>query len=257
LTIWAELTADEVGAAVAAAGVGLVPVGAVEQHGPHLPTGTDTILATALCEAAAEATGALVLPAIGVGVSYGHGTVLPGTLSLAPEQLATTVRQWAEWAATSGLTRLLFVNAHAGNEAALGIGTDHLRLFRPDLRVGFVTWWNLSDDLRRDMLADGPDAHANRAETSLMLAIAPGLVRTERLRDADDDDRTGGLVFRYTAASLSLTGVTGHPSESSAGQGEDLRARIVAALTDLVGRARTEQPPLGSAKPPDLRRSTQ
>lgn len=252
MTNWAELTAEEIGPAVAAAGVGLVPVGAVEQHGPHLPTGTDTIIATLLCEAAADASGALVLPAIGVGCSYGHGTVLPGTLSLAPEQLAATVRQWAEWAATSGLTRLLFVNAHAGNEAALGIGSDHLRLFRPDLQVGFVTWWNLSDDLRREMLSDGPDAHANAAETSLMLALAPALVRADRRRDADDDDRTGELVFRYTAPSLSQTGVTGYPSRSSVQQGEDLRRRVVAALADLVARGRDEEPPFGRPRPPRL-----
>jgi creatinine amidohydrolase len=91
--------------------VGLVPVGAIEQHGPHLPTGTDTILATAICDAAAARCGAFVLPAIPVGCSYGHGTVLPGTLSLSPELLAQVVRQYAEWAAVSGLRRLLFLNA--------------------------------------------------------------------------------------------------------------------------------------------------
>ncbi|MDQ1701770.1 MAG: creatinine amidohydrolase, partial [Frankiaceae bacterium] len=54
--------------------VGLVPVGAVEQHGPHLPTGTDTIVATAVCNAAADLCDAIVLPAISIGCSYGHGT---------------------------------------------------------------------------------------------------------------------------------------------------------------------------------------
>ncbi len=249
---WAELTADEIGALAGPGAVGLVPVGATEQHGPHLPTGTDTIIATALCAAASAATGAIVLPPIVVGCSYGHGTGLPGTLSLSPAQLAATVRQWAEWAATSNLTRLLFVNAHAGNEAGLSTGTDHLRLHRPDLRVGFVTWWNLSDDLRREMLADGPDAHANQAETSLMRVIAPDLVRLERLADADDEDRTAGLVFRYTAPALSANGVTGRPSASSPQQGAALRSRIIAALTDLVERGRAEEPPFDLPDPPPL-----
>jgi creatinine amidohydrolase len=116
--------------------VGLVPVGALEQHGPHLPTGTDTIIATAMCEAASERCGAPVLPAIPIGTSYGHGTAIPGTISLTPELLAAVVRQYAEWAATSGL-------------------------------------------------ADGVDLHANRAETSVMLAVAPHLVDRERMTSAD------------------------------------------------------------------------
>jgi creatinine amidohydrolase/Fe(II)-dependent formamide hydrolase-like protein len=72
--------------------VGLVPVGATEQHGPHLPTGTDTIIATAVCDLASEATGAPVLPAIPVACSYGHGTLMPGTLSLTPNLLGRRVR---------------------------------------------------------------------------------------------------------------------------------------------------------------------
>ncbi|MDX6230264.1 MAG: creatinine amidohydrolase, partial [Frankiales bacterium] len=85
---WAELTWPEVRDSVTpdqGHAVGLVPVGATEQHGPHLPVGTDTLVAQAICDAASVRTGALVLPALPVGVSYGHGTVLPGTLSLSPE----------------------------------------------------------------------------------------------------------------------------------------------------------------------------
>src|SRR5580698_1133383 len=99
--------------------VGLVPVGATEQHGPHLPTGTDTILASAICDAASAATGAPVLPPIAIGCSFGHGTVIPGTLSLTPEELSATITEVAVWAAYSGLRRLLFVNGHFGNAGAL------------------------------------------------------------------------------------------------------------------------------------------
>src|SRR4051794_23848023 len=114
---WEDRAWPELGG-IDATDVGLVPVGATEQHGPHLPTATDTIIATSLCNRASARTGALVLPAIPVGASYGHGTVLPGTLSLTPELLAAVARQLAEWAAESGLRRLLFVNAHFGNAAS-------------------------------------------------------------------------------------------------------------------------------------------
>jgi creatinine amidohydrolase len=232
--------------------VGLVPVGATEQHGPHLPTGTDTIVAGALCDAVSTRTGAPVLPAIPVACSYGHGTQLPGTLSLTPELLAAVVRQYAEWAATSGLTRLLFVNSHFGNTASLGIATDHLRLFRPDLQVGSVDWWTADPVVAEEAVVDGDDVHAHRAETSLMLVVAPELVHLDRLGAADDEDRTADLVFRYTAPALSTNGVTGRPSEATEELGRLLLDRTVAAIAAMVERGRTEKPPLGPAPVPPL-----
>jgi creatinine amidohydrolase len=230
--------------------VGLVPVGATEQHGPHLPTGTDTIVATALCDGVSEATGAPVLPAIPVACSYGHGTQLPGTLSLSPELLAAVVRQYAEWAAASGLMRLLFVNSHFGNTASISIATDHLRLFRPDLQVGSVDWWTADPVVAEEAVREGADVHAHRAETSLMLVVAPELVHLDRLAAADDPDRTDGLVFRYTAPALSTNGVTGKPSEATEELGRLLFDRTITAIAEMVERGRAEKPPLGPAPPP-------
>jgi creatinine amidohydrolase len=232
--------------------VGLIPVGATEQHGPHLPTGTDTIIASALCSQASEMTGAPVLPVIPVAVSYGHGTKLPGTLSLTPELLAAVARQYVEWAATSGLNRLLFVNAHFGNSAALGIATDHLRLFRPDIQVGVIDWWSITPEVAVEMTVDGTDVHANRAETSVMLAIAPSMVDLDRLASSDDADRTDGLVFRYTAPALSTNGVTGSPSLATAALGRRLFDAAVAAVAERIERGRIEKPPLGPAPFPTL-----
>jgi len=224
--------------------VGLVPVGATEQHGPHLPTGTDTIIAAALCDAASAATGAPVLPPVAIGCSYGHGTELPGQLSLSPRLLAAVLRGYAHWAAESGLRRLLFVNAHFGNVGALLSATDDLRFHRPELRVGIANWWSLDPLVSAEMVADGDDVHANRAETALMMHIAPELVHLGRLRDADDPDRTGALVFRYTAPALTTNGVTGRPSEATPELGAKLFGLTVDALVDRVRRGRVEAPPL-------------
>ena len=249
---WAELTWPEVGQSLSGEGhpVGLVPVGATEQHGPHLPVGTDTLVAQAICDAASARTGALVLPALPVGVSYGHGTVLPGTLSLSPELLAALIKQYALWAAMSGLNRLLFVNAHLGNSATIGIATDVLRLHHPELRVGAIDWWSCDPEVNALTTANGEDIHANRAETALVMAIAPDLVRAELVADADDEDRTSGLVFRYTAPALSLHGVTGRPSEATAELGQTLLDLIADAVATRVVRGRTEEPPLGVAPLP-------
>lgn len=243
---WEDLTGPEVAGVLEARPieVGLLPVGATEQHGPHLPTGTDTTIAVGLAEAVSARTGAPVMPAVNVSCSFGHGRTLAGTLSLPPELLAHAVRSVVEWAACSGLTRVLAVNAHMGNAAGLGVAGDHLRLERPDLRFGVVHWWEASAEVAAETGADGHDIHANRAETSLMLALAPESVRPGPMATADDEDRTGNLVFRYTAESLSTNGVTGRPSEATPVLGQRLLALTVDALCDMVERGRAEEPPL-------------
>ncbi len=248
---WEHLTSPEVATLLAAHPneIGLLPVGATEQHGPHLPTGTDTIIATGLARGVSARTGALVLPALSVACSFGHGRLLAGTLSVAPELLASQVRALADWAASSGLRRILAINAHMGNASGLGVAADHLRLERPDLRFGIVHWWQASAEVAAEAAIDGDDVHANRAETALMLALAPNAVRRDLIGAADDEDRTAGLAFGYTAASLSTNGVTGRPSEATAELGDRLAAGIVSALVGIVERARVEQPPLVAHAP--------
>jgi len=246
LARWSDLAWPELGARFEArpTDVGLLPVGATEQHGPHLPAGTDTILATAIAEAVSGLTGAVVLPPIPYGCSYGHGDQLPGTISLTPEDLASVVRQALEWAGRSGLRRALVINAHFGNTASLMVATDHIRFHRPDLRAGVVSWWTADPEVAAATLADGEDIHANRSETSLMLAVCPELVHMDRMAGADDPDRTAGLVFRYTATSLSTNGVTGRPSEATAEEGQYLLDRVVTAIAARVEKGRREEPPL-------------
>ncbi len=228
--------------------VALLPVGATEQHGPHLPTGTDTLVARGLCEATSAVTGAPVLPAVALGCSYGHGTDLPGTLSLPPERLSDLVVDVVRWAAASGVRRVLAVNGHFGNQAALSVAGDHLRHDHPDLRFGVLNWWTLTPAITAQTLADGEDVHANRAETALMMALAPEHVRLDQLPLADDEDRTEGLVFRYTAPALSRNGVTGRPSEATVELGSWLLAEVVEVLGDAVHRGRVEEPPLAGRR---------
>jgi creatinine amidohydrolase len=244
--IWAELTEGQVREAITPSTVGLLPVGAIEQHGPHLPTATDTIIAKHLVGQAVDRGGAIALPPLPIGVSYGHGTRLGGTLSVSPTQLAAQVVAVAEWAFHSGLRRLLIVNAHMGNAAALDVATDELRRRDDVARVAYRTWWRLSPALEQVMFADGQDTHANRAETSMIRAIAPHLVREDRVADADDPDRTGDLVFRYTAPVLSTNGVTGRPSEGTVEEGHALIAEATDRIAELVERGSREEPPLGA-----------
>lgn len=226
----------------------LLPVGAMEQHGPHLPLNTDTVIAESTCQLASALTGAPVLPALGYSVSLGHTVKWPGTFSLFHETLMLTVREIARWAADSGWKRLLIVNSHYGNDAALRCAVDRLRHdLGGSLLVATRNTWNLSEGIAGRFTHDAADWHANEAETSLMLFLDPAAVVQERVNTADDPDRTMGCVFPHRVAHTSLNGVTGRPSLGTAEQGALLISQMGEALADLIERARGEEPPLSWA----------
>lgn len=221
----------------------LLPIGATEQHGPHLPLNTDTLIATASCHYASAQTGAPVLPALSFTVSLGHTEKWPGTFALMHETLMSTVREIATWAVASGWKRLLIINSHFGNDAPLRCAVDRLRFdFVGKLLVAVRNTWALTQSIAAHFTHDAADWHANEAETSLLLHVAPQLVRTERIED--DPDRTSGCVFPHMVPHTSKNGVTGAPSLATAERGAALLREIGDALVALIERARTEQPPL-------------
>jgi creatinine amidohydrolase len=188
---------------------------------------------------------AVVLPPLAFGASFFHGTRLAGTVAFSGEETAVTAGLVAEACVDSGFRRLIFVNGHVGNAAALWIACDRFRREFPDLRIGVMQWWDLTPDIARRATEDAADWHANAAETSIMLALRPELVDTDKMRDADDPDRTEGAVFRYAVQHVSTNGVTGYPSRASKSMGLELWQDVVAAARDLVERAHSEKPPLG------------
>ncbi len=246
--LWDTLTWEEIGS-LRRAGVELclLPVGATEQHGPHLGVGMDTCNAAKLCEAVSRITGVPVLPALPYGCSLGHSRRWPGTIALQPQTLMTTVVEIFDWLQSAGFVRLLLVNGHVTNAAPLRCALEIIRSRWDRAMVGLCDVAEISPRVRADFFADAQDWHANAAETALMMAIAPQLVRPDRIADADDEDRTGALVFAHPVNRTSKNGVTGFPSRATRQQGESLFQMMVADLAALVRRAMTEQPPLAQS----------
>ena len=242
---WAELTWEEIGRLPAQGrDAAILPVGATEQHGPHLGTGMDSALAERLCVAVAARTRVPMLPLLPYGCSLGHSRRWPGTLALSPQTLIAVVTEIGDWLHASGFRRFFIVNTHVTNAAPLRCALEILRSRYDDLLVAVVNTATLSPRVARAFTADAADWHANAAETSLMLALAPPLVRPARIAGADDPDRTAGLVFAHPVNRTSRNGVTGRPSLARAAAGRRLFAWMVADLAGLVRRGLREKPPL-------------
>jgi creatinine amidohydrolase len=184
---------DEIGAAAAAGAVAVLPVGATEQHGPHLATGTDTLLAEHVAGAAAERTGDVVLPALPYGCSLGHTDRWPGTLSLHPLTMTGVIVEVGRWAHASGFRKLVIVNGHATNGPPCQSAILQLRHELPDLRPRFASIFDLTPEIAARYTEDAPDFHANEAETSMLLHLDGSQVRADRI--VDEPDRTVGRVL--------------------------------------------------------------
>ena len=242
---WSDLTWSEIPDVLAKCGhAAILPVGATEQHGPHLGTGVDFIIAGKLCAAVAEKTGVPMLPTLPFGCSLGHSRRWPGTLALPPVTLIEVVKQLGDWAYHSGIRRLFIVNAHVTNAAPLRCALEMLRAEHDDLMVAVINTASISERVREFHFHDAADWHANDAETSLMLAIAPEGVRPGKLAEADDPDRTCGCVFAHPVNRTSRNGVTGTPSLATPEKGEQWFAWLVADLAALIEKGCGETPPL-------------
>jgi creatinine amidohydrolase len=229
----ADLTTSEV--AAGAPPVLAVPVGSCEQHGPHLPLGADTAIAEALADRlASRRHDVVVAPSLTVTASGEHAG-FAGTLSIGLDATVAVIVELgrsADWSAG-----LVLVNGHGGNRAAVDAAVATLRA--DGRRV--MSWWP-------PRLPAPHDAHAGYTETSLLLAIAPHMVRVERiepgnvqpLADLASSLRSGGV------AAVSSNGVLGDPRAATLEAGTELLEQLAADLDNATSAALASQWFLGT-----------
>ncbi len=242
---WSHLSWQQIpGALAAASSAAILPIGATEQHGPHMGCGMDYLLADELCREVSANTQVPMLPTMPYGCSIGHSRRWPGTIAVQPITLIELIKQIGDWAYHSGVRRLFIVNTHVTNAAPLRCALEMLRAEHDDLMVAIFNSATISARVREFHFADGDDWHANDAETSLMLARVPEIVRSDVMSSADDIDRTENLVFAHPVNRTSANGVTGAPSRASADKGRQWFGWMVEDLSELVRRGMNETPPL-------------
>ncbi len=242
-----ELTWRDVEAATAETSTLLLPVGATEQHGHHLPLGVDTLMPEAIAERVAKRVPALVAPAIPYGVSS-HHTFKPGTFTVGSETFRSYVRDVAASAADWGIGSVLLLNGHyLAQDPELEIVVRDLRADH-DLDAFHVPLVNVFSDAAARVRDSAVTFHASEFETSLMLAFRPDLVRMDEAEavdppetslpltdyDALGENRVGWALSADDMAALTHTGNLGDPTSATAEKGAALATEAVENVVELV-----------------------
>jgi creatinine amidohydrolase/Fe(II)-dependent formamide hydrolase-like protein len=222
--------------------VALLPVGAIEQHGPHLPLDTDAFDADYLARRVAEACSdpkPLVLPLVPYGVSYHHDD-FPGTISVSNESLSRLIYDIGMSCARNGVTKLVIINGHGGNTATLQFAAQ---MINRDANIFTCVDTGESSDVDlAEYCSTKNDVHAGEIETATSLAIRPDLVDMDAAeafvpsfssRYLDFTTKRSVEWYARTAR-LSPSGVLGDPTRATAEQGEKIWRIMVANLVELV-----------------------
>ncbi|MCB1499888.1 MAG: creatininase family protein [Bauldia sp.] len=245
---WQDMTWQEIGALDRDRTVVVLPVGSVEQHGHHMPTGTDTYLATAVSEAAAALVDApvAVLPSPWYGLSA-HHMHFPGSITLGAETMMAMVGDIVASVVQHGFRRIAVVNGHGGNAGIIDVLASTLgHRFYGTARIACLTYFSLA----REAIAaaresrHGGMGHACEFETALMLHLHPDLVHQDRAvihypetgtPYLSTDLLAGSIVRSFVAFDdLSESGTFGDPGLATAEKGERFLALSAEALADFL-----------------------
>jgi creatinine amidohydrolase/Fe(II)-dependent formamide hydrolase-like protein len=220
----------------------LLPVGAIEQHGPHAPLDTDAFDAEYLSLRVAEQCSdpkPLVFPLVPYGVSYQHED-FPGTISVSNEALGRFVYEIGMSAAHNGITKLIIVNGHGGNAPTLRFAAQ---MINRDARIFSCVDTGETSDVDITKICDTPnDVHAGEIETSTTLAVRPFLVDMSKAKPSVPRFSSDYLNFSGTRSiewyaqtrKISPEGVLGDPTKATAEKGEKIWQIMVRNLVELV-----------------------
>ncbi|MDR3536944.1 MAG: creatininase family protein [Acetobacteraceae bacterium] len=247
-TEWRKLRSDQLREKARQDAIVILPVAALEQHGPHLPVEVDTLLGEAVAartaaKVAARGQAVLVLPVLWTGISEHHMS-FGGTVTLDFATFAALIEGVVRSVLRHGFKRIVLLNAHGGNENALRTITDDLTPKLGVPIVQFTYWYAAAVAIAKILETQGGLQHACEAETAMMMVVRPELVATDRIPLAksntspDVSDVAGGGVYRWRSiGSRSGSGVVGNPEAATVEKGERLFEAIATALAEKLCNA--------------------
>jgi len=242
-----ELSWPEYAARVRAGATLFLPCGALEQHGPHLPMATDAIFAEAIATRVATALGGLVMPRLAYGYKSqarsGGGQTFPGTTSLDGATLSAQVRDLLRELGRHGVERVVVVDGHYENQWFLTEGIDlglrDVEARGQAMRVLRCEYWDYTPRDVLDRVFEGRFPgfdleHAALIETSMMLALHPGLVRSDRIPKDDLGRFAPHDVYPQDGGGVPESGVLAPAGAASAEKGRWLIEAVVDAMVDAL-----------------------
>lgn len=231
------MTAAALNERARAGAIVLLPVASTEQHGPHMATGTDSLLVAEVCRRAAPRLGAVVAPTLWAGLAE-HHMRFGGSFTLQLSTYQALLRDLLESIRRAGFGRVVIVNGHGGNMTALNAMSAELGR---DRELAITTYFQLAEAAMAPHLEDQQGVlHAGEAETSMMLALRPESVDAARLAEARGPmpERGSALappLHRWRSfADLTKTGVIGDARRATAAKGELLLEAAATALADRL-----------------------
>ncbi len=227
----------------------ILPIGAVEQHGPHLPVMTDVAIVNEIARKSGEKTAkqepVVLGPTIPFGFSH-HHLIYPGTLSLSSNTLLLVLKELLESVVKSGFKKMFIINGHGGNDEIIQLAARNAAVDY-NVTVGAASYWSIASDTIKNYcekhhLSPAP-GHAGQFETSLMLVIYPELVKLAKLVNANPrrnpleiDLLSSNVRIEKPSVWKDIDGFTDDPDSAFAERGKEL----IELITDEVARCLIE-----------------
>ena len=223
----------------------IIPIGSLEQHGPHLPLRTDSILAEYVAKSVADRLPSVLFPPLTIGFSLEH-TEFPGTVSFAQQTFTRMISEISDCLWKSGFRRLIVINGHGGNRAILECSITSIKQIHPELTIYSFTLLDIARKKFKDIRKSphGMIGHADELETSMMLFIRPDLVRLSKVRvekptfppmislEAEDLEI---VSYPWRTNEISKSGIIGDPSYATPETGKLLLDYVVQTVSSVIG----------------------
>jgi len=238
-----EMTPEEITASLEETDTVVIPLGTVEQHGPHLPVATDTLIPIRIAELVAEKARILVAPPVFYGNSLSM-IDMKGVFTITPESLASLLLDLCRSFARQGFKKIVFINGHGGNTQVLSFIGQRARI-ETGARIFRIEWWEIASE-EISKICEKEIVHADECETSMMLACRPDLVdMTKAVKDETAEklvqEMTGGKPKNMPQVYLpfqawSKTGVAGDATKASKEKGKKILTAVVNNIVDFLNR---------------------
>ena len=223
----------------------VMPVGSLEQHGPHLPLNTDSIIADYVADKVSKKLSSVLFPTLSIGYSLEHSG-FPGTISFTPQTFSSMIAEITHDLYESGFRTLIVINGHGGNRPILDSSITSIKHAHPDLRLYSFTTLDIAKERFREFRKSPRQliGHADELETSMMLALRPDLVEMAKAvtekpvfppgisLESEDLSR---VTYGWKTKEVTESGIIGSPNLATLETGRILLDYVVQTICSTMG----------------------